>query len=58
MADLEKLSPHEKEEDIVELAKRILKVYGKVETPVLDREIVRMAEMLNIPIEEVFPYGG
>lgn len=43
----------EPEEEIARLAKRILKVYGKVETPVLDREIRRMAKMLDIPIKEV-----
>lgn len=43
----------EAEEEIVTLAKRILKVYGKVETPALDREIERMARMLDIPLEEV-----
>lgn len=57
MVDLEKLSPVEKEEEAVRLAKRILKVYGRVETPVLDREITRMAKMLSIPIKEVFPHG-
>lgn len=41
------------------LAKRaatILKVYGVVGSPTLVREIKRMAEMLNIPAEEIFKY--
>ena len=46
-----------KEEEIARLAKRILKVYGKVETPILDAEIQRMAKLLNIPIEEVLGHG-
>jgi len=47
----------ETEEEIVALANRILQVYGKVETPTLDREIRRMASMLDIPIEEVIRHG-
>ena len=43
------------ESEPVELAHRILKVYGKVENKVLDKEIKRMAKMLDIPIEEVLP---
>jgi len=45
------------EEEIARLAERILKVYGKVEDGVLDKEIRRMANMLGIPIEEVLGYG-
>lgn len=47
----------EREEEIVTLAKRILKVYGKTDTPTLDREIRRMARMLGIPLEEVLKHG-
>jgi len=45
------------EEEIARLAERILKVYGKVEDGVLDKEIRRMANMLGIPIEEVLGHG-
>lgn len=47
----------ETEEEIVTLAKRVLKVYGRVEDSVLDREIKRMAKILDIPIEEVIGHG-
>ena len=42
------------EEEIAQLAGRILKVYGKVEAPTLTREILRMAEILGIPEGEIF----
>ena len=45
------------EKEIARLAERILKVYGKVEDGVLDKEIRRMANMLGIPIEEVLGHG-
>lgn len=41
------------EEEIAHLAERILRVYGKSGTPTLDREIIRMAKILDIPITEV-----
>lgn len=47
----------ESEEEIVSLAKKILRVYGKTDTPTLDREIRRMARMLGIPLEEVLKHG-
>jgi len=47
----------EPEAEIVQLAKRILKVYGSVEDGVLDAEIRRMASLLGIPIEEVLGHG-
>lgn len=59
MADdiLKPLEAEDTEEKVVELAKRILKVYGEVKSPVLDKEIERMANLLDIPLEEVLPYG-
>jgi len=44
------------EEEIAQLAGRILKVYGEVKTPVLTREIIRIAEILGIPTKEIFRY--
>jgi hypothetical protein len=44
------------EEEIARLAGKILKVYGKVEAPTLTREIIRMAEILGIPTEEIFKH--
>lgn len=57
MNDLNETKPSgsKAEAEIVDLAKRILKVYGRVKKPVLDAEIKRMAKMLDIPIEEVVP---
>lgn len=43
----------ESEAETVDKAQRILKVYGKSGTPTLDREIKRMAKVLDIPIAEV-----
>ena len=45
------------DEEIVDFAKRILRVYGKADFPTLDREIERMTKMLDIPLEEVLPSG-
>ena len=47
----------EKEEEVIALAKRILLVYGDGKTPTLDREIRRMASILDIPITEVIKSG-
>jgi len=44
------------EEEIADYAGRILKVYGEVKTPVLTREIIRIAEILGIPTKEIFRY--
>lgn len=59
MEDPIKLNPvsAEAEAEILELANRILKVYGTAKAPMLDSEIRRMAELLNIPIEEVLGHG-
>jgi len=60
--DLDVLNPLQmegikEEKQIAQLAKRILKVYGDAETPTLYREIRRMSQLLDIPVEEVLKHG-
>jgi hypothetical protein len=55
--DIKEIKGEHPEAEIRNLAERVLKVYGKVETPTLDREIRRMAEILNIPTREVLSHG-
>lgn len=41
-------------EEIAELANKILKVYGQRGPSTLTREIMRMTDVLGIPLQEVF----
>jgi hypothetical protein len=46
----------EADDEIADLANKILRVYGQRGPSTLAREIVRMSDVLGIPLEEVFKY--
>jgi len=43
-------------DEIADLANKILRVYGQRGPSTLAREIVRMSDVLGIPLQEVFKY--